>query len=161
MGKIADMVAKMMGEGRRSADIVAAVAKAEDAGMLPAVAIVGAWEEFWQLYPHKVGKPVAERAFAKAMNSRGVTGTMIIAGLQRYIQNKPMDHSWLNPSTFLNQERWNDQPAKVENKARGLDHFARAIAAEEEANGGNGYFGADANDLDDDRGFPRIGSGRH
>jgi uncharacterized protein YdaU (DUF1376 family) len=69
------------------------------------------FDQFWQAYPEKVGKPVAKTAFAKAI--KRATLAEILAGLERYKATKPPDRSWLNPSTFLNQERWNDQPAKV------------------------------------------------
>jgi len=35
----------------------------------------------------------------------------LLAGLDAYIKNKPIDRDWLNPATFINQERWKDQPA--------------------------------------------------
>jgi uncharacterized protein YdaU (DUF1376 family) len=42
---------------------------------------------------------------------RGIAFAEILAGLERYIRTKPPDRAWLNPETFLNQERWTDQPA--------------------------------------------------
>jgi hypothetical protein len=67
-------------------------------------------EVLWQAYPNKVGKP---KALAKldACRKRGVGFADIMAGLDRYIRTKPPDRAWLNPETFLNQERWTDQPA--------------------------------------------------
>jgi hypothetical protein len=64
---------------------------------------------FWPAYPHKVGKPDAAKAFARARKSASLSE--IMAGLDFYIRSKPTDRSWLNPSTFLNQERFRDQPA--------------------------------------------------
>lgn len=66
-----------------------------------------AFGRFWSIWPHKVGKPAAERAFAK--HSGDIDA--IVAGVERYIRDKPPDREWLNPATFLNQERWKDQPA--------------------------------------------------
>jgi len=66
-------------------------------------------ENFWPLYPHKVGKPTALIAFRKARRCAELAA--ILAGLQRYIREKPPDRSWLNPATFLNQQRWADEPA--------------------------------------------------
>jgi hypothetical protein len=37
----------------------------------------------------------------------------IMAGLRRYVASKPADRPWLNPATFLNQDRWADEPAVV------------------------------------------------
>ena len=67
---------------------------------------------FWKDYPHKVGKPTAKKAWVKA-RSGGASCQTIMAGLLQYIKAKPVAQPWLNPATFLNQERWNDQPAYV------------------------------------------------
>lgn len=64
--------------------------------------------EFWVIYPNKVGKPVALQSFIKA-RSRASLET-IIEGERRYIA-KTDDRAWCNPSTWLNQDRWNDRPA--------------------------------------------------
>lgn len=64
---------------------------------------------FWPIYPNKVGKPKALEAFLKARKAASLEA--IIDGLNRYIAGKPADRSWLNPTTFLNQERWADEPA--------------------------------------------------
>jgi hypothetical protein len=69
--------------------------------------------EFWTAYPNKVGKPDARLKFQKALEKANVPE--ILAGLQRYIADKPPDRSWCNPSTWLHQERWNDRPAFVAN----------------------------------------------
>ncbi len=68
------------------------------------------FEQFWAAYPHKVGKPAARRAWPKALKSAGSTA-VILDGLSAYQRSKPTDRPWLNPATFLNQERWNDRPA--------------------------------------------------
>lgn len=65
---------------------------------------------FWPAYPNKVGKPKALTSFIKARGKNGLPD--IMAGLRRYVETKPPDRQWLNPTTFLNQERWNDQPAE-------------------------------------------------
>ena len=64
--------------------------------------------EFWTLFPNKVGKRDAEKAFATAI--RRAPFEAIMAGLQRYVA-KTDDRPWCNPATFLNQNRWEDQPA--------------------------------------------------
>ena len=66
------------------------------------------FETFWQIYPHKVGKAAAITAFAKATKIAPVP--TIMAGLSRYVA-KTDDRPWCNPTTFLNQQRWDDQPA--------------------------------------------------
>jgi hypothetical protein len=68
-----------------------------------------AWDQFWQAFPNKVGKPVARKALDKARH-RCPHWDDFWAGLQRYVK-KTDDRAWLNPATFLNQDRWADQPA--------------------------------------------------
>jgi hypothetical protein len=65
--------------------------------------------DFWERYPHKVGKADARKAFDVAL-SRGEFA-VIMVGLARYIQTKPADRPWCNPGTWLRQDRWLDQPA--------------------------------------------------
>lgn len=77
----------------------------------PSTVVVGSAREFadfWDLFPNKVGKRDAQAAFSKA-RTRADFET-IIAGLRRYVA-KTDDRAWCNPSTFLNQDRWDDQPA--------------------------------------------------
>jgi hypothetical protein len=68
------------------------------------------FDQFWTAFPNKVGKPKARAAFPTAMR-RAKSFDAIMAGLERYIANKPPDRAFLNPATFLNQERWTDEPA--------------------------------------------------
>jgi hypothetical protein len=63
----------------------------------------------WYLrYPHKIGRKAAEKAYAAAI--RKSTPEELLDGLDRYIAGKPPDRPWCNPATWLNQERWLDQP---------------------------------------------------
>ena len=70
-------------------------------------------EQFWAKYPNKVGKPAA-LAKLDAARKRGVPWLKIATGLDRYIATKPHDRAWLNPATFLNQDRYDDQPASLQ-----------------------------------------------
>lgn len=72
---------------------------------------------FWEAWPNKVGKPAALKAFLAARKRDGLDA--IVDGVFAYIREKPPDRSWLNPATFLNQDRWKDQPAKVEHGKTG------------------------------------------
>jgi uncharacterized protein YdaU (DUF1376 family) len=78
------------------------------------------FNRFWDAWPHKVGKPAARKAFPKAL---GVAASVepILHGLRQYIRTKPPDRPWLNPATFLNQERWNDQPADTSANGGGTE----------------------------------------
>ncbi|WP_420578798.1 hypothetical protein [Oceaniradius stylonematis] len=75
-------------------------ARASDAG----------FDAFWAIYPHKVGKRDARSAFGRAV--KRVPLDVLMAGLRRYVA-KTDDRPWCNPATWLNQDRWDDQPAPV------------------------------------------------
>lgn len=67
------------------------------------------FEDFWAAYPRKVGKLAAERAFKVAL-AKGATVTDLAAGLNRQVW--PSDPRFVpHPATWLNQGRWNDDPA--------------------------------------------------
>jgi hypothetical protein len=87
------------------------------------------FNEFWEAYPHKVGKPGALRAWPAAKERAGGIHA-IMAGLARYKSDKPPDRQWLNPVTFLNQDRFNDQPASSVQSISNRPHDAifRALA---------------------------------
>lgn len=67
-----------------------------------------AFDQFWSIYPNKVGKRDAEKSFLKALKRANLE--TILAGLRRYVA-KTDDRPWCNPSTWLNQDRWGDAPA--------------------------------------------------
>lgn len=67
---------------------------------------------FWEAWPNRVGKQLAMRSLEK-VRSRGISFAVVMAGVDRYIRDKPSDRSWMNPATFLNGDRWEDQPAKT------------------------------------------------
>jgi uncharacterized protein YdaU (DUF1376 family) len=73
-----------------------------------------AWpfEEFWKLFPNKVGKGAAEKAFRKVEKSQSVDFPFLLEALRRYAA-KNDDRPWCNPATWLNQSRWTDEPAEV------------------------------------------------
>jgi len=73
------------------------------------------WDQFYARYPHKVGKQAALKAFAKVMRA-GVPLARILSALDRYIAEKPPDRSWCNPATWLNEGRYDDEPAKLGGK---------------------------------------------
>ena len=72
---------------------------------------------WYERYPHKVGKAAAVKAFRKAKQSASLAD--LIAGVNRYIAAKPPDRAWCNPATWLNEERWKDQPAQAPSERRG------------------------------------------
>lgn len=68
----------------------------------------GKFEIFWKKYPHKVGRKDAEKKFIQALKSASFETLM--AALAAYC-NKTDDRPWCNPATWLNQGRWDDEPA--------------------------------------------------
>ena len=88
-------------------------------------------EQFWPAYPHRVGLPAARARWPGAVKIAGGVDP-IMQGLWRYIDSKPTDRQWLNPTTFLNQQRWADEPA------RELSHDDLAAALAEPDEQGHG-----------------------
>ena len=86
------------------------------------------FNEFWAAYPHKTGKPLAQRSYAKVASEHDA----IIAGLRAYCQDKPPDRPWLNPSTFLNQRRWEDQIAPVSPRIEKRNPFIAMLETQNE-----------------------------
>jgi hypothetical protein len=74
---------------------------------------------FWQLYPNKVGKKDADKSFEKVMKSGTVEFEKLMQGLHRYVR-KTDDRPWCNPATWLNQGRWEDQPAAVNGNGKSV-----------------------------------------
>lgn len=93
------------------------------------VALADGWPsdfriQFWNAWPNKVGKPKAMNELER-LRKRGVGWETIFDGMHRYIRTKPPDRPWLNPATFLHQERFNDQPAEVSSgKSESLSSIA-------------------------------------
>lgn len=91
-----------------------------------AVALVGPWSEadrirFWEAFPNKVGKADALKAFDKATHK--TTPDVLFPALDRYA-HKTDDRPFCNPATWLNQERWLDQPAANPNGRRTVQQAA-------------------------------------
>jgi hypothetical protein len=115
-------------------------------------ALVAAWTEadcdrFWAAFPNKVGKAEAMRALNKA--SHKVMPDELFSALTRYA-HKSDDRPFCNPATWLNQERWLDQPAINNNGQRsygpprrhpgadflaGMSELAADIAGNDQARG--------------------------
>lgn len=78
------------------------------------------FDEFWSIYPRKVGKEAAKKAFAKATKHAG--SEVVIDGARRFADdpNLPEDKTYIpHPSTWLNRGSWEDEqlPAR---KAAGM-----------------------------------------
>lgn len=75
----------------------------------------GDFEAFWELYPRKVGKGEARKAFARAVKRAGSTEP-IMDGMRRLgpamaLLNKRYQP---HPTTWLNRDGWEDDPPPVD-----------------------------------------------
>ncbi len=71
------------------------------------------FEEFWEAYPNKTGRPSAEKAFSQAIKRASLDEIMI--GVRTYAL-KTDDRQWCSPVKWLSDDRWKDQPAKPPDK---------------------------------------------
>ena len=67
------------------------------------------FDVFWKIYPLKVGKGAAIKAFEKASRSTDIE--VIIKGAQRYLSDPNRSQAYTaHPATWLNAQRWLDDP---------------------------------------------------
>lgn len=75
-------------------------------------AVVVAFDEFWSIYPRKTGKGAARKAWDRA--TKKAEPGVILAAARVFAEdpNLPRDEPQFipHPSTWLNQERWEDGP---------------------------------------------------
>jgi len=85
------------------------------------------FEEFWAWYPRKVGKAAARKAWKKCKTD----SETVIAGALRMAtdSNLPEMQFIPHPSTWLNEERWNDDPYPPRGKTN-LKEIQRQQASE-------------------------------
>lgn len=73
------------------------------------IASLDHFEEFWDVYPRKVGKKAATTAFVKAC--RKASAQAIIDGARRFAADPNREEQFTpHPTTWLNQGRWEDDP---------------------------------------------------
>jgi hypothetical protein len=90
------------------------------------------FDVFWSAYPSKVDKVKARKTFPKARKRASLD--RMLEAIEYARQRSPMwrDNVFCNPTTWLNNERWNDEfPANEPFSAKGrqrLDNFGRAFA---------------------------------
>lgn len=76
-----------------------------------------AFNDFWEIYPRKMGKGEAKAAFVKAVNRFG--HEVILDGVRALAAdpNLPAPQFVPRAATWLNQERWDDEPYPVPDPA--------------------------------------------
>jgi len=69
--------------------------------------------QFWSLYPRRVGKTAAKKAFDKAVDSVGLE--TVLDGVKRFASDPYLPETKFipHPSTWLNEGRWDDDPYPV------------------------------------------------
>lgn len=72
------------------------------------------FDQFWRLYPLRVGKLAAVKAYAKARKT--ASQDEILQGVSRYVEHKPEWQAYAHPATWLNQGRWADEPFQERRK---------------------------------------------
>lgn len=78
------------------------------------------FDQFWQAYPRKASKAAAKRAFDKAL--RKTTPDVLIQAAERYRDDPNRDPVYTaHAATWLNNERWLDEPLPTRRKATGGD----------------------------------------
>jgi hypothetical protein len=79
------------------------------------------FDEFWAAYPKKTGKGAALKVWCRMKDHRNVLG-LILEALRWQLASE----QWTkdggqyvpNPSTYLNQERWLDEPIEIKTKPK-------------------------------------------
>jgi len=75
------------------------------------------FDQFWAAYPRKTGKGAARTSFAKAIKKT------TLAKMLRTLAWQRESEQWLSgfiphPTTWLNQERWDDEPTPPSLKSK-------------------------------------------
>jgi len=93
-----------------------------------------AYDEFWRLYPRKVGKSEAAKAWTKAIKD-GADPTLILAAVKAHadyhLAAKTEQQFIPHASTWLNQNRYEDEPPQPPRSQTGPDTAPRDMTEEE------------------------------
>jgi hypothetical protein len=89
-----------------------------------------AFSVFWSAYPRRIAKGAARKAFDKAIKK--TTLETMLNAIKAYIQHKPERIDFKHPSTWLNQECWDDEwqnvPAQVQNRGVSMAGLAADLS---------------------------------
>lgn len=71
------------------------------------------FDDFWKAYPRKVGKGAARKSFMKALSI--TSSEKIMRAVNEFRRNCiGRDPQFIcHPATWLNQERWDDEPDQI------------------------------------------------
>jgi hypothetical protein len=69
------------------------------------------FDQWWNQYLKKVGKKKAKAEYLRIVKRGEATTELLLAGLLRYNQSRDVRRGFIaNPTTWLNQGRWDDGP---------------------------------------------------
>lgn len=108
----------------------------EPADETPPVTVWPSFEDFWEEYGKKVDRPKCEKKWKKISQE---AREKILDHVPRYVASTPDVKYRKNPTTYLNNECWNDEiieHGKRDTKTDNLRSIAESIART--VNGGNG-----------------------
>ena len=74
------------------------------------------FDRFWEAYPNKTGKLAAEKAYVRAIGNIGGHDppAVLLAGVERAKVSREWSEGYIpHPTTWLNQGRWEDEPAEI------------------------------------------------
>jgi hypothetical protein len=91
-------------------------------------ALVAGFDEFWDRYPKKVGKGAAETAWKKAKVNGHLSDVLSALDNQKRSEQWAKDGGQFipNPSTWINQRRWEDVLPVAGNSAMSADELYKA-----------------------------------
>jgi hypothetical protein len=81
------------------------------------------FERFWAAYPRRVGRGAAEKKFDAAIRHTDIAS--LLAGVERYVANKPAHQDWCHPATWLHQQRWLDEERVGQGEGAVVHQFDR------------------------------------
>jgi hypothetical protein len=86
-----------------------------------------AFDEFWEIYPRKLGKGEAQKAFEKAVSRHGID--VVMGGVRCLASDPNLPDPQFIPraATWLNGERWGDDPYPPKQPS-GPDRFLKPNA---------------------------------
>ena len=67
------------------------------------------FESFWSQVPKKVGRHQAEKTFNKLSGQAQILATDAVKPFYEWWRKENPQATWLHPSTYLNQRRWEDE----------------------------------------------------
>lgn len=89
------------------------------------------FEQWWIKYPRKVAKAKAKAAYIAARRGKKVAAQTMLDGLDRYLRSDTVQRGFVcHATTWLHQERWNDEPENPGGGSGGIMAYLERQAAQ-------------------------------